>query len=657
MKIRITDLLDRYEDSTVRLDAVDRAEGFDASGKEIIAVKEGKHRFGWREGLALAGALAAVAALVVFASGVLRRNHEAEPRGGVADTPPSTEIVLMPTPTEPKDTEPTKPAEPMVETIPIIQLTDEERTARNVFLTKFAEQSWTDYDRKTMDEYGYARFALYYYKINDWKAITLQDGYETLTLSQVNDVVDRCFGKRLSPVDGTDYTEQRGETLTVNGSPHHEQFRDGVFWMISGDGGRHSQFAVCEDETYAVNSQWRQEFRVYDVVDYKDIRDKPDYGFESLSLDEAEELVRQGKLARVMYGGAVLWERGDSWQLWYYEAVDANEVDDPGSLPEHSDDWEEEWPTEYPVENYKLQSADGGSVFAQTGELNVWRYEQLPAAEDYVSILQGYLDELKESSGSNYNCGELTVDAKTEHDGYANHFAQNESEQGQGASLSGSSVTGRFSFSLWPGQYAALLAGKSVSDRAALEEAARSFVRRFEGITGQLVLQQIEDETLEFFPDPRDVHTTVQVNALRFRFTAAPEKAAHPTLTIQDGLEVPVTCGDSTLDNLGEHSFSVTVLPDGTVANANNYITLASPIPDGTIRMIDESDMKTLLGFFTSYEQDDTMVITSIRASCFSVYFGSALIEPTITVEYYLESDPGVLQTTDMVHGPGGLFD
>lgn len=641
MKIRITDLLDRYEDSTVRLDAVDRAEGFDASGKEIIAVKEGKHRFGWREGLALAGALAAVAALVVFASGVLRRNHEAKPKGGVADTPPITQPVQ---PVETQEAPPTEPVEVPDKTL----LTNAERASFNALLTKFSEQGWTYYDENEADEYQLVNFAHQYYKFNDWQAITYIDGFETLRLEQVNDLLSEYLGKSVNPEEGTDYTAQRTDSPLVLGEPHHEQYHDGLFWFPPAGGDMHTLFTVCEDAATTVTPEvWKLEFRVYDggYVDKS--------GYAGLSVKAAEALVKEGKLWLQMCGMAILEFTDNGWLLTNYEA---SFVDDPGSLPEHSDDWEEEWPTEYPVENYKLQSADGGSVFAQSGELNVWRYEQLPAAEDYVSILQGYLDELKENSGSNYNCGELTVDAETVHDGYANHFAQNGLEQGQGASLSGSSVTGRFSFSLWPGQYAALLAGKSVSDRAALEEAARSFVRRFEGITGQLVLQQIEDETLEFFPDPRDVHTTVQVSALRFRFTAATEKAAHPTLTIQDGLEVPVTCGDSTLDNLGEHSFSVTVLPDGTVANANNYITLASPIPDGTIRMIDESDMKTLLGFFTSYEQDDTMVITSIRASTFSVYFGSALIEPTITVEYYLESDPGVLQTTDMVHGPGGLF-
>ena len=39
--------------------------------------------------------------------------------------------------------------------------------------------------------------------------------------------------------------------------------------------------------------------------------------------------------------------------------------------------WEEEWPPEYPVENYRL--SDG--AIQQTGSLNKYRYEQLPEAE------------------------------------------------------------------------------------------------------------------------------------------------------------------------------------------------------------------------------------------------------------------------------------
>ena len=640
MKVRITDLLDQYEDSTVRLTPAEQTRASEALGKEIIALKEKKHRFGWREGLAALGGLAAVAALVLMVSGVIRFGSRGASVGSSPETAqPSETKELLAQSTEPDEVAPTETAEAPNS----VTLSNDERAALNRFLTRFSEQGWTEYDAETADEYQLVSFAHLYCKINDRQAIAYKEGYETLTLEQVNDVLSEHLGKSVDPEEGTDYTAQRGENYAV-----HEQYHDGLFWFPAADGDMHTAFTVCEDDAVLLkNGDRKLEFRVYDVYDLDDEPQKPDYGYDYLSVKTAEELVWDGTLCLSMCGMAILRPAAGGWELVSYQASFVE--------PEHSDDWEEEWPDEYPVKSYKLKPAQGDSVFAQTGALNVYRYEQLPAAEDYAALLQGYLDELKQSSGGVYDCGTLVTDAETMHDGYANHFAQSETTAEQGASLSGSSVTGRFSFSLWPGQYAPQLRGRSVSDRAALEEAARSFVKRFEGITGLLVLQEIEDETLGYSIRPDGYNQYVEVSALTFRFTAAPETAARPMLEIQDGRPVPVTCGDSTLDDLGEHSFSVTVLPDGTVAFANNYVTRAEAVPDGTTRMIDESDMETLLSFMTSYAENDCAVFTSISADCCSVYFGSAEIEPTITVKYYYESAPDEPLSTEMVLP--GLFD
>ena len=49
------------------------------------------------------------------------------------------------------------------------------------------------------------------------------------------------------------------------------------------------------------------------------------------------------------------------------------------------------------------------------------------------------------------------------------------------------------------------------------------------------------------------------------------------------------------------------------------------------------------------------MVIRTITADCYNVYFGSAQAEPTISVTYYYESDPDTIQTTQII--AEGLLD
>ena len=306
---------------------------------------------------------------------------------------------------------------------------------------------------------------------------------------------------------------------------------------------------------------------------------------------------------------------------------------------EEPEGWEEEWPQEYPIADCRL--AEG--AITQTGELNKYRYVQLEGAERYHDIVSRYLFR--------YLGDDLGAEEDSPHDGYANWFITGENG---GASVSGSSITGRFSYSMQPDFDRILQASSSeITDPAAMEQAARDFAALFSGITGELELLGCEEQGACYHDERTNEMKDITVPVLVFTFRSM--EHSELSLDIQEGLSAPVCCGSSDSADLAVHCFTATVWPDGTVVAADNNITAAGVTEDGTTRMIGESDLPVLAEFFTSYAENDTLVIESVRANCFSVYFGSADIAPTVTVEYRFESDPDTLLTTEFVLP--GLFD
>lgn len=294
-------------------------------------------------------------------------------------------------------------------------------------------------------------------------------------------------------------------------------------------------------------------------------------------------------------------------------------------------------PPEYPVEDYQLQEG----AISQTGELNQYRYTQLPGAEEYMNLAADYVRQA-------LDCGDgLTLEEDSPHDGYANWFM---TAPNGTASVSGSSVTGRFTFGLYPGFDRILaMTEEAITNQAALEQAARDFVGRFESITGPLTLVRSAEEPQYYHDERSSELRDVTVPALVCVFQS--ETDSRLSLELQAGDAVPVTCGDSNVEDLSVHCFTVTVWPDGTVVWGDNYITQAQTVPDGTVRMPTEADLPRLLTYMTSNVEHDTLVIESLRADSYSVYFGYATIEPTLTMTYHLESDPDEHLTTQFGMG------
>ncbi len=303
------------------------------------------------------------------------------------------------------------------------------------------------------------------------------------------------------------------------------------------------------------------------------------------------------------------------------------------------EDREEEWPEEFPVENYRL--ADG--AIAQTGELNRYRYTQLDNAEHYMDMIALYVQQ--------FFGDDLSIEEDSPHDGYANWFIQGENGR---ASVSGSSITGRFCYTLSPDFDRILkMTEAAIMDEAAMERAAWDFTERFIGITGELELLRTERQESAYHDERSNEIGDVSVPVMVYTFRS--KDSSTLALDIHGGLSAPVVTGDSTISDPNIHCFTVTVWPDGTVTEANNYITRADVTPNGSARMLKEEDLPRLLSFFTSFSEHDTVVFDSIRADHFSVYFGSADIEPAMTVEYHFESDPGTSVSTEFVLP--GLFD
>ena len=180
------------------------------------------------------------------------------------ETAPVSDV--EPEPTEPSQTDPT-PAEDWQE--------------MNRLLTALAQQGITDLTADLGDEYDLISFAHIYTKIYDREALVYQtvegDSYETLTLEQVNGVLERFFGCSFFPEDGTDYTARRGDNYAV-----HERFMNGRFWWPAADGEIRTRFAVAYSFPAQGEEAWETRFEVYEIdldqwPEFADL-DPADYG-------------------------------------------------------------------------------------------------------------------------------------------------------------------------------------------------------------------------------------------------------------------------------------------------------------------------------------------------------------------------------------------
>ncbi len=372
MKYKITDLMDLYEDPKCPFDpSVDQGQKIETQ-KETIEVKQTKHRFGWKEGLSLAAALAIV---VLGGFGVKRfMDRRAVPPVESSFSPGMAESSSSPKISEPEFTAP----DPNV-VKPLL----------NPLLTAFAQQYISDSDQNLAGEYELACFAHLYAKLNDREAIRYQtegdDPYETLSLEQVNETLTRLLGKTVSPEEGTDYTLQRGDNYAI-----HEQYHDGTFWWPAADGDPHDAFAIgyiLDNQPYDREGRivLSVAFTVYEPTDF----DTDIAPLLLLTPEEAQAKAESGALRFVSDGQAWVEYVEDHLQMVQYELIDAD-PDTPHTDPTGFDSVPDQ---DWIQMNVQLTEAartgfpeiDAAGSFASTDDWDVSRFALATALIDRSS--------------------------------------------------------------------------------------------------------------------------------------------------------------------------------------------------------------------------------------------------------------------------------
>ncbi len=100
MKYKITDLMDLYEDQDCKLTPLDRNMHRIEEKKEIIEVKQSKHRFNWQQGLSVAAAAILVAGLGIGSLYLIKNQNRNRPNDATAPSDPVTISTTVPAPTE-----------------------------------------------------------------------------------------------------------------------------------------------------------------------------------------------------------------------------------------------------------------------------------------------------------------------------------------------------------------------------------------------------------------------------------------------------------------------------------------------------------------------------------------------------------------------------
>lgn len=287
MKVKITDLMDLYEDRHCPLTSLGQETHAANAEKETIALKEKKHAFGWKEGLCLAAVLVLVVLGGFGLKRLLDRNSSLIPgESGTVQTAPIPQSSETPvSSTEPRPTG--------FDPVPETEWAEMSRLA-----TALAQQGIIDLDSDLDEEYELISFAHIYTKIHQYADIVFRDGgdgsYETLTLEQVNGTLDRLFGKTVSPAEDTDYTLQRGENYA-----QHESFRDGCFWWPAADGEIRTRFAVLSAVINATEQDYTLAFEVFEA----DLNRWPDFAdWDPVDLEAIRGFHEDGKLRDVGSG-------------------------------------------------------------------------------------------------------------------------------------------------------------------------------------------------------------------------------------------------------------------------------------------------------------------------------------------------------------------
>ena len=635
MKVKITDLLDTYEDHTVQFDSA-KAPASEAytdaeTAGNVVELRQSRHRFNWKPVAALAAALVLIVGAVFAVPRLNNRRNDASNGTEAVTAAPTTEYA----------TDPTEPASPVrlgfycmeqvigdpeeMDYAPYLRFfTGEDGSNRwdlgNIYANRFLSGNALD-----SGEWSYSDGVLTCESASGRAAFTVaEDGVLTCTEMSLAESKSIQVGAVLRPVLAAEVTEDTllGGYLRLRSS--------------AGTGGevvleaRENGVARCvlKDEDRTLFGSWKLEsgFVICDVEpDHKDrytfsVAENGDLIYEANSSAFAGDSDPESRLS---------FRDGDLF---------AHQISRPD--PEGPDDWEHV--PEFPVD--QAVSVNGGDNYdgvfiPRTGELNCYIYNALPEAEAYVDLLNAYTaeicgcdpDDMERSESDSYR------------DGYANTYLT--APNGASASISGNSKTGRFSYSRSPSsdEIHQELRG-FLSDADAMEPTARAFVERFASITGPLTLVETQMDEKTFLNDGYS-YPDITVPTVTFVYKA---EGGHGKLEAQPGLELPIQCSNAEASDADAACFSVTLGANGKILSAENCVTLASTTPDITKPVPTEENIPGILQYLTSSVENDTLILHSVEATAYTVYFGGVELHPLITVTYSFASAPDEVQTLEI---------
>ena len=335
MKVKITDLMALYEDEHCSLSPTEEQHerAGDPSARmeiteEVNEVKQSKHRFGWKEGLSLAAALALV---VLGGFGVKRLIDR-----GAAPVVPGASSELAPIESRNSDWEATE---------------GEEKEAISRFLTVFVNQHIKNVPMEDLNNPGsLIHFAFVWRRNNDCESITVREGPEgltdTLTLEQINEVLEPLLGKTVelpendpgivnrTPGMDFDYSEQLGREA---GSVC---YRDGCFWDQPAQNDTGLFFALAT--LRAPDREPGRElvlFKVY-YVNYERWGTIDMAAMPALSTAETEALEAEEKLILKATGEAQLERIEDGYRLLSYVTEPAAEQNNVQAIDLSEINWQ-----------------------------------------------------------------------------------------------------------------------------------------------------------------------------------------------------------------------------------------------------------------------------------------------------------------------------
>ena len=635
MKVKITDLLDTYEDHTVQFDSA-KAPASEAytdaeTAGNVVELRQSRHRFNWKPVAALAAALVLIVGAVFAVPRLNNRRNDASNGTEAVTAAPTTEYA----------TDPTEPASPVrlgfycmeqvigdpeeMDYAPYLRFfTGEDGSNRwdlgNIYANRFLSGNALD-----SGEWSYSDGVLTCESASGRAAFTVaEDGVLTCTEMSLAESKSIQVGAVLRPVLAAEVTEDTllGGYLRLRSSAD----TGGEVVLEARENG--VARCVLKDEDRTLFGSWKLEsgFVICDVEpDHKDR-----YTF---SVAENGDLIYEAN------SSAFAGDSDPEYRLSFRDGdLFAHQISRPD--PEGPDDWEHvpEFSVDQAVSVNGGENYDGVFI-PRTGELKCYIYNALPEAEAYVDLLNAYTaevngcdpDEMERSESDSYR------------DGYAN--TRLTAPNGASASISGNSKTGRFSYSRNPSsdEIHQELRG-FMGDADAMEPTARAFVERFASITGPLTLVETQMDEKTFLNDGYS-YPDITVPTVTFVYKA---EGGHGKLEAQPGLELPIQCSNAEASDADAACFSVTLGANGKILSAENCVTLATMVPDVTKPVPTEENIPGILQYLTSSVENDTLILHRVEATAYTVYFGGVELHPLITVTYSFASAPDELLTLEI---------